>query len=86
MDFKFKLTVMLPLFPDYFPIFEAGIANTISSSKWRKRIIFMNKCTYNVQNVIIRLTKHLSQNILAIRVEIIGLKFAWKWIQSLPAA
>ena len=32
------------------------------------------------------LTKHLQQNILAIRVEFIGLKFAWKRIYKVPAA
>ena len=33
------------LFQTIFHLFEAGIANAISSSKWRKIIIFMKKYT-----------------------------------------
>ena len=50
------------LFRTIFHSFEAGIANAISSSKWRKVMIFMSKWTFS--NVYVRLTKHLPQDIL----------------------
>ena len=40
----------------------------------------------HIQNVIYTLTKHLSQNILAIQVEIVGQKITWKQIYSVPVA
>ena len=50
------LTLILPTI---FHSFKAGIANAISSSKCQKNNI-------RLQNVIIRLPKHLPQNILEI--------------------
>ena len=54
MCVKKGLTLMLPIFSDYFTL----------------------HINIHLENVTIRLTKHLSQNILAIRVEFIVLKFA----------
>ena len=44
------------------------------------KIIYIYEKIYIFKNVIIRLTKHLPKDILAIRVVFIGSKFAWKRI------
>ena len=44
LKFKIILTLMLPIFSDYFSFIWSWIANAISSSKCRK-IFFMNKYT-----------------------------------------
>ena len=46
-----------------FHSFEAGIANAISSFKWRKRVIFINKKNRHLQHWIIGLTEHLPKTI-----------------------
>ena len=51
-----------------------------------KNIFFYEQIYIFKINKINRLTKHLSQTILAIRVEFIGVKFAWKRIYSVLAA
>ena len=46
------------LFASIFPSFKAGIANAISSFKWRKIYIFLK---ISLQYWVIRLTKHLNR-------------------------
>ena len=64
------------LFQLYFSIFEAGIANAISSFKWQKIWLFMkNK---HVWKVTFWLTEHLSQTILWISV---SFYFLWNLLE-----
>ena len=57
------------LFQLYFSSFEAGIANAISSFKWRKIFIFFENM--HPLNLVIFLTERLPQTILSIFSDII---------------
>ena len=78
------LTLMLPFFQTIFRHLKLELLTQFPVSNDEKYLyLCKNRC---LQNVIFRLTKHLSQNILGIRVVFIGLKFNWKRIYSVPAA
>ena len=65
------------LFQSIFHSFKAGIANAISSFKWRKKILFMkNK---HLPNWNICLAEHLPLNILSISV---AFYLGWNFLEN----
>ena len=63
---RFINPCLAELFELYFSSFEAGIANAMSSFKWRKIFLFFENI--HLLNWVIRLIEHLSPTILSISV------------------